>query len=136
MASTALTKSEIAAILDEEYDCGRRGQMMRVLDAIADLAADELSEGRDFRLPGFVSIRWNYSPAVKKGERWKKGETRVNPFTKEEIVADKDSPPKPAAVNLRVGLVGEANKVKPKKGDPNFLKTATGKAVVRMKKSA
>jgi hypothetical protein len=60
------------------------------------------------------------------------GRARVVPFTSEETVAA-DSPRSRGGQAL--GLIGEANKVKPKSGDTHFLKTPTGKAVVKAKKT-
>jgi hypothetical protein len=70
-----------------------------VIDALADLAAEELSKGEDFTLPGVVKLKWAYTAPRKKGEQYKKGDT-YNSFGTEKT-AEQDSPARKQSIRLK-----------------------------------
>jgi nucleoid DNA-binding protein len=122
-----LSKSDIAQELSAA-GFGNKTQISRMLDGLAELAVDELSNGEDFLIPGIVKISWAYQPPKKKGERWKKGE-EVNSFGN-IVVKETDSPPIKAAVALKASLRGQVGKLRVKKEEASdFLKTSAGKNV-------
>ena len=131
--ATSLTKHELA--LEVEEITGIKPTLVKhVFDAMAQVAADEISAGEDFTVPGIVRITWRYRPPQTKGARWKKGESVVG-FGGIESVKDADSPPVKAAVTLKPALTGEVGRLRPKSTQMvAFMKTKTAKAVVARKK--
>jgi nucleoid DNA-binding protein len=131
-----LTKNDIAQQVESETGI-KPNLVKRVLDVLGDIAEDELSQGNDFTIPGLVRINWQYRKPAKKGERWKKGDTRVNNITKEETIADADSPEIKPTVKLKANIQGKAKKVVPSSRDraaqSRFLKSKAGKAVAARK---
>jgi len=105
-----------------------------VLDALADLAYEELEAGEDFSVPGVVKFSWRYTRAQKKGEKYRKGDTYTG-FGGVENVAEADSKARAAAVKLAVLPLGEINKtLKPRKATMgDFMKSKIGKAVAKRK---
>jgi hypothetical protein len=124
----ALTKHETAVEIGEICGLGTT-TIKNVLDALAQVAAEELAAGEDFTVPGIVKVRWTYRSALAKGERWKKGAEVVG-FGGIASVKDSDSPARKASIGMRASLVGTVNKLKPKKAEMStFMKTKTAKAV-------
>jgi nucleoid DNA-binding protein len=104
-----LTKGEIVNRLAED-GAGGRNQVKNVLDALADLAAEELAKGENFIVPGIVNIKWRYTPPLKKGEKYKKGETYTG-FGGVEQTAEEDSKARKQAIKLKPALTSAAYKV-------------------------
>lgn len=134
----ALNKTQLAEkILDRPGSEGlSRKDVMDVLDGLRDIAAAEVEAGNDFTVPGVVSIKFAYTRASKKGEKFRKGDVRVNSFTGEETVAEADSPATKARIRLKAAPVGAVGKLKPgskPEAQAEYLKSRTGRAVVRRK---
>jgi nucleoid DNA-binding protein len=130
-----LTKNEIAAQI-EEMTGVKPVLTKRILDALATVASEHVASGEDLTVPGIVSFKYDYRAPQKKGSRWKKGDTRINNITKEESIAEADSPPVTPRIRLKANPVGLMGKVKPStKPDSQreFMKTKPAKAVVRRK---
>lgn len=130
----ALTKSELIDILVED-GAGDRRHVSNMLNTLAAVGLEEIEAGEDFIIPGLVKIFYTYRKPQKKGERWKKGETRVG-FGGVETVADSDSPPVKPAVRLKAAPTGAIARAKPKtslEAQSAFLKSAAGKAVAKRK---
>jgi len=125
-----LTKNEIAA--DIESDTGVKQNLVKhVLDSLADLAAAEIEEGQDFTVPGVVRFTFSYRAPLKKGARYKKGQTYTG-FGGVEQTAEEDSKPVTEQVKLKAYPAGAINKVKPgskPEAQKAFLRSAAGKAV-------
>jgi hypothetical protein len=129
-----LTKMEIARELEAE-GLGRARQIANILDGLANLAASEIGQGEDFTVPGIVKVAYTYTPAVKKGERFLKGDTYVG-FGGEEKVAEADSPARKAKIKLAARPAGHVARLKPgskPEAQSAFLKSKAGRAVVRRK---
>jgi len=118
-----LTKNDIAQEI-EEMTGVKPNLVKNVMDAMAEIAADEVANGEDFAIPGIARIVWRYRKPQAKGARWKKGE--------EVQTKDSDSPPVKAQARLVAVPTGDVNRAKPKR-DPvsqaAFLKTRAGKAI-------
>lgn len=130
----ALSKTEIARELAGR-GLGGVNLIKNVLDGLAELAADEIADGEDFTVPGIVALKFSYTPAVKKGEKYKKGETYIG-FGGVENTADADSAARKARIKLAARPTGAVAKLKPgskPEAQAAFLKSAAGKAVVRRK---
>lgn len=130
----ALSKTEIAHELSGR-GLGGITLIKNVLDGLADLAAEQVAQGEDFTVPGVVNLRFNYRPAQKKGERFKKGDTYIG-FGGVESTAEADSPARKASVKLTAKPAGQVAKHKPgsrPEAQALFLKSRAGKAVVRRK---
>lgn len=127
-----MSKSEIATELADR-GLGGRVQISRILDGLADLAAEETGAGEDFVVPGICKIGWAYRAPKAKGERWHKGD-EVQGFGGITTVKETDSPPVKAAVKLKASLMGKVgrNRVGTKEMAP-FLKSKAGKNVVARK---
>jgi len=133
----AMTKNEIASEL-ESAGLGRRRQIAGILDGLMELAADEIANGEDFTIPGIVSLKYSYTPAEKKGSRYKKGETYVG-FGGVEQVAETDSKPRKARIRLQARPVGSVGKLKPgtkPEAQSAFLRSKAGKYVISRKNSS
>jgi nucleoid DNA-binding protein len=130
-----LSKSQIAAEL-EARGLGRKRQISNVLDGLADLAQEQIAAGEDFTVPGIARISFAYQPALKKGEKYKKGDTVVG-FGGIEQEKDADSPARKASVKLRVTAASAVKRIVPSKtdavGQSSFLKSRAGKAVIARK---
>jgi nucleoid DNA-binding protein len=98
-ASKVLTKSEIAQEV-EEITGIKPNLVKNVIDAIAEIADDQLDAGYGFTLPGVATIKWAYTAARKKGEMYKKGETYTG-FGGVEQVAEADSKARKQSIKLR-----------------------------------
>lgn len=94
-----LTKNELADRI-ADTGAGGRTQVKRVLDALAEVVESEIQRGEDVSVPGVVRIKFNYTPPLKKGEKYKKGETYIG-FGGIENVADADSKARKQAIKLR-----------------------------------
>jgi nucleoid DNA-binding protein len=128
-----MTKSEIISALIEDGVVKDHRQGKDVLDAIVDLALDELEAGEDFNLPGLCKIIWVYRPAQKKGARFKKGD-EVTGFGGQKRDAEEDSPAVDAQVRLKTYPLGDVARIRPKtkvEDQEEFLKSKTGKAIVK-----
>jgi len=131
-ANVSLTKHELA--LEVQEMTGIKPNLVKsVMDAIAEVAADEIALGEDFTVPGICRITWRYRPPQVKGARWKKGEEVVG-FGGIANIKETDSPPVKAQVTLKPNLTGEVGKLRPKATTmTDFMKTKTAKAVVKRK---
>jgi nucleoid DNA-binding protein len=136
-----LTKHQIAAevvdiLEDSGYENTAKSAVTAVLDALADLGVDELSEGEDFQIPGLVKLSWAYTKPQKKGERYKKGETYTG-FGGVEQVAEEDSKERKAAVRLVAKPIRDAKALAPSSRDRaaqrKFLTTKAGKSIAARK---
>lgn len=129
-----MTKSQIAADL-ADMGLGGKQQIANILAGLAEIAEEEIALGNDFTIPGIAKVSWSYRKPQKKGERWKKGDL-VTGFGGTQEVKDTDSPPVTARASLKAKPLGKVNAHKPKT-DPAvqaaFLKTTTGKAVIKNK---
>lgn len=124
-----LTKNEIAAKVEQRT--GVKPTLTKnVLDAVAVIAAEHIGEGNDLTIPGLVKFAYGYRAPAPRGSRWKKGNTRVNNITKEETIAETDSPPVTERGTLKAQPVGLVGKVRPKttpEAQRAFFKTKAGK---------
>jgi nucleoid DNA-binding protein len=130
----ALTKSQLIDELVEE-GVGDRKHVNNMLNALSDIAADELEAGEDFTVPGVCKLFYTYRKPQKKGERWKKGET-VTGFGGIEAVKEEDSPPVKAAIKLKANPTGAVARIRPgskPEAQAAFLKSKAGKAVIKRK---
>lgn len=129
-----LTKNELAR--EVEAETGVKPNLVKnVLDAVAVIAQDEISRGNDFSVPGLVRIAWSYTKPRKKGEMFKKGETKVG-FGGIETVAEADSPARKPSVKLRAVPAAPIKAVAPKRDAEQqaaFLKTPAGKGITKRK---
>jgi nucleoid DNA-binding protein len=130
-----LTKNDIAR--EVEADTGLKPNLVkRVIDSIADIAADEISQGNDFTLPGLVRISYRYTAPRKKGESYRKGETYVG-FGGVEQTAEADSKARAAKIKLVATPATPVKKHMPKSSDQAaqsaFLKSKVGKAIAKRK---
>ena len=130
----SLTKNEIAREI--EAITGVKPTLAKnVLDALAQLAEEEIAAGEDFTIPGVVKLSFRYTAPQKKGERWKKGEEVVG-FGGIASVKDADSPPRKAKIVLKAAPVGAVAKAKPgtkPEAQSAFIKSKAGKAVIARK---
>jgi nucleoid DNA-binding protein len=127
-----LSKSDIAQLLADE-GLGGKQQISRMLDGLADLAAEEVGAGNDFQVPGIAKLSWSYRPPKAKGERWRKGD-EVTGFGGITSVKDSDSPAQKAHVKLNVKPFGKTSKLRVSKAEMSaFLKSKAGKNVVSRK---
>lgn len=129
-----LSKNDIARRIGAAT--GVKPQLVKnVLDALTEVAAQEIEAGQDFTVPGIARISYTYRKPQKKGARWKKGET-VTGFGGIEAVKEEDSPPVKAAVKLKASPTGLIARLKPgsKPEDQSaFLKSKAGRTVVGRK---
>jgi hypothetical protein len=104
-----LTKGQIAERL-EEKGVGKKNQMMRVLSALAEIAAEEVGSGEDFSIPGVARVRYGYTTPRKKGEEY------VG-FGGEIVKADKARPEK---IRIAASAAGPLKKLLPSKGSKAY----------------
>lgn len=127
-----MSKSEIAEVLAERGFGGKQ-QITRMLGGLADLAAEETSNGEDFVVPGIVKIGWAYAPAKAKGERWLAGD-EVAGIGGIVQVKETDSPAQKQRVKLGVKLMGTVGKNRVgTKEMATFLRSKAGKNVIARK---
>jgi nucleoid DNA-binding protein len=130
-----MSKNELAQQI--EFKCGVKPRLAKtVLDALAEIAAEEIEKGNDFTVPGIAKLSFRYSPASKKGERWKKGEERTK-FGGEVEIAEADSPATKAKIALKAAPTGKVAKLKPgtkPEAQAVFLKSKAGRAVAARKR--
>lgn len=116
-------------------EVGDRKHVTNMLNALTDLAHEEIALGEDFTVPGIAKISYTYRKPQKKGERWSKGD-EVTGFGGIISVKDADSPPVKAQIKLKASPTGAVARLKPgsrPEAQSEFLKSKTGKAVVRRK---
>jgi len=126
---------QIAEELAEQGLGGKR-MIANVLDGLAALAADEISLGEDFIVPGIAKIAYTYTPARKKGESYRKGESYVG-FGGVEQVAEADSKPRKEKIRLSARPTGAVGRLKPgtkPEAQSAFMKTKAAKNVKARKK--
>jgi nucleoid DNA-binding protein len=130
-----LSKTELAQAV-EELTGVKPGLSKSVMDALAQIAEEEISDGYDFSLPGICKISWRYTAPRVKGQMYKKGETYIG-FGGVEQTAAVDSKARKAAVRLMATPATAIKRVAPKKLDPKgqsaFLKSKAGKNIVSQK---
>jgi nucleoid DNA-binding protein len=129
-----LTKTHIAQVI--EAMTGVKPNLVKnVLDALAELALDEISQGEDFTVPGIAKLSYSYRAPQKKGDRWSKGQEVVG-FGGIASVKDADSPPVKALIKLRASLTGAVSRNKPgtkPEAQAAFMKTKAAKRVIARK---
>jgi nucleoid DNA-binding protein len=107
----------------------------RVMDTMAEICREELEKGEDFTVPGISKVFYRYTPARKKGETYKKGDTVKSPAG--ERVAEEDSKPRKASIKLKAQPMPGVRRHMPKSNDPEgqsaFLKGKVGKAIAKRK---
>jgi nucleoid DNA-binding protein len=103
-----LTKSQIVERIASDGVAGKH-LVKNVLDALAELAAEEISRGENFTIPGVVNIKWRYTTPRKKGELYKKGDTYTG-FGGVEQVAEEDSKARKQSIKLKANLTSTAAK--------------------------
>lgn len=127
-----LSKTELTAEISEMTGVGRH-LIKNILDAMAEVAEDEIKEGNDFTVPGVCRVYWLYTAPAKKGERYQKGDTYAS-FGGEKV-AETDSPARKANVRLKAAPTGAVGRAAPKKNDRSrFLQTRAGKAIAARKR--
>lgn len=129
-----LTKGQLINELVAE-GVGDRKHVTHMLNALTDIALDELEAGEDFVIPGIAKLHYNYRKPQKKGERWKKGET-VTGFGGVESVKEEDSPVVKPMIKLKASPTGAVAKLRPGSKpeiQAAFIKSKTGKAVIKRK---
>lgn len=129
-----LTKGQLAEAI-AATGAGSKRQVLHMLDSLAEVAWDEVNAGEDFTVPGVARISYTYRAPVKKGDKYKKGETYVG-FGGVETVAEADSKPVTEMVKLRAAPTGSVAKLKPKtapEAQREFMKGKVGKAVRKRK---
>jgi len=104
-----LSKGEIAQEL-ENRGCGKKRQMMSVLSALGEIAAEQVTAGEDFSLPGVARVSFGYTQPRKKGEEY------VG-FGGEIVKAEKARPEK---VKIRATPAGALKKLLPNKGTKGY----------------
>lgn len=129
-----LNKSQL---VDELVDrgVGDRKHVSNMLNALTEVAVEQLSLGEDFTVPGVVKIQWHYRPPLKKGERWKKGD-EVTGFGGVTSVKDADSPPVARRITLKASATAGVYRLRPKgsvESQKEFFTTRTAKAIVKRK---
>ena len=128
--SNMLTKNQIAADIADDTGVGQN-LVKHVLDSLAELAAEEIKAGEDFTIPGVVRLSFSYRAPLRKGAKYKKGETYTG-FGGVEQTAEEDSKPVTEMIKLKAFPVGAVNQAKPgskPEAQKVFLKSAAGKAV-------
>jgi nucleoid DNA-binding protein len=93
-----LTKNELANRIAETGAGGPR-QVKHVLDALAEVVQSEVAKGEGVTVPGVATIKFRYTSPLKKGEKYKKGDTYVG-FGGVETVAEADSKARKQSVKL------------------------------------
>jgi hypothetical protein len=127
-----LSKTELAR--DIEALTGIKFNLVKhVFDAMAEIAADEISRGEDFTIPGVARISWSYTKPLAKGEKYTKGTTYVG-FGGVETVAEADSKARKASTRLKAAPAAPIKRLAPSKDTMGrFLTTKTGKAIAARK---
>jgi nucleoid DNA-binding protein len=129
-----LNKSELINELVER-GAGDRQHVRNMLEKLADVVYEQLEAGEDVVIPSIVKLSYDYKPAVKKGEKYKKGETYVG-FGGVETVAEADSKPRSRSVRLVAKVTGDVAKLKPgqkAEAQREFFAGRTGKALLKRK---
>lgn len=130
-----LSKNELAQAVEELT--GVKPKLSKnVMDALAQIAEEEISDGYDFSMPGICRISWRYTAPRTKGQMYKKGETYTG-FGGVEQTAAADSKARKAAVRLVAAPAPVIKRVVPKKLDASaqaaFIKSKAGKNIVSQK---
>ena len=136
-SKVALRQSELVEKISEAGGSIQPNLVRRVLKELAGIAAAEIAAGEDFTVPGVAKVTFKYRKPQKKGARWKKGDTRVNNITKEESIAETDSPEVKAQVRVVALPMPAVKKPFPKSTDKasqtQFLSTKAGKNIAGRK---
>lgn len=129
-----LSKNEIARAIEARTGV-KPALVKNVLDALAAVAAEEVSGGEDFTVPGVARISYSYRKPAGKGERWHKGDEVSGPAG--PSIKDTDSPVVKAMVKVRAIPAPPIKRIVPKSTDAaaqrKFLGSRAGKAVVARK---
>lgn len=127
-----LSKNELAREL-ENRGVGRATQIKNILDAMADVAAEQVGAGEGFTVPGIVRIDWRYTKPLARGEKYVKGETYVG-FGGAEVTAEADSKPRKASVKLAATVAAPIKRTAPNKdGMSRFMQSRVGRAIAARK---
>jgi nucleoid DNA-binding protein len=130
-----LSKNEIANILAED-GVAAANLVKRVMDGMAELAAEELASGEDFSVPGIARIQYAYTKPLAKGEKYKKGEEYTG-FGGVQVIAEADSKERKASVKMKAAPAPALKRIAPKPSDKaavrKFLSTKAGKNIVSRK---
>lgn len=118
-----LTKNELAQRI-AETGAGGRTQVKNVLDALAEVVAEEVEAGNGITVPGVVAIKYRYTAPRKKGEMYRKGDTYTG-FGGVEQVAEADSKARKQSIKLNAA---PATPLKKLGKDPSVQKRALKKA--------
>jgi nucleoid DNA-binding protein len=98
--SNLLSKTELVERIQEGLEGYSKNEVRLVLDQLAEVAEGEIQRGEDFTVPGVARIKFNYTAPLKKGEKYRKGETYIG-FGGIENVAEADSKARKQSVKLR-----------------------------------
>lgn len=94
-----LNKTELVAEIADDLELPK-SEVREVLDLLAEVAEAEIADGEDFTIPGIAKVKFNYTPPLKKGEKYKKGETYIG-FGGIENTAEADSKARKQSIKLR-----------------------------------
>lgn len=86
-----LGKNDLASEVEAKIGV-KKNLVKNVMDAIAEIAEEQLKLGHDFSVPGVARISYGYVAPFKKGDVF------VDPFSKEEKTRDKS---RKAAIKIR-----------------------------------
>lgn len=82
-----LSKSQIAEAVSEKLTGFTKREVGDVLNALADVASEEIALGEDFQVPGVAKIAFRYTKPRKKGDKY-------TGFGGQEMIADANRPAK------------------------------------------
>jgi hypothetical protein len=136
MALTAAALAEeVQGALEEDGISIPLRTVKEVLGGLAQVAEEQIAAGDDFTIPGIAKLVYTYTPASKKGDRWKKGEEVVG-FGGVASVKEADSPARKAKIKLVARPTGAVAKRRPgskPEVQAAFLKSKAGKRVAARK---
>jgi nucleoid DNA-binding protein len=78
-----LSKNEIAEAVSAKCGVGKN-LVKSVMDAMSDVATEQITRGEDFSVPGIARVSYAFSKPYRKGEKY------IDPFTKEELTRTKN----------------------------------------------
>ena len=120
-----LSKNEIARQIESKTGI-KPNLVKNVLDALAEVATEEVGAGQDFTVPGVARISYRYTSPRRKGELYRKGDTYTG-FGGVEQTAEADSKARAEAIKIKADAASAIKKLLPTKGTKSY------KAVVARK---
>ena len=105
-----LTKNELADRI-AATGAGGRQQVKRILDALGDVVAEEISAGNSVSVPGVAALKFRYTAARKKGELYRKGEEKTG-FGGNKEIAEEDSKARKEKIDLKADLAPNLKRLK------------------------